>query len=147
MLDFSVLFCFEDLFPEMARQSVRSGARMLVNITNDAWYRFSAATYQHCQAAVFRAVENRVPLVRCANTGVSCFIDSDGRITSVLRDSAGNELFVEGEASSAITVPDKASTLYTRFGDYFVWLCLLMALFGFRALRGSREEEPARLGR
>jgi apolipoprotein N-acyltransferase len=130
LLDFSTLICFEDLFPEMASACVRSGARMLVNITNDAWYRFSAATYQHCQAAVFRAVENRVPLVRCANTGVSCFIDASGRITSVLRDAFGRELFVEGEAASAVTVPAKASTFYTRFGDYFVGLCLLMALFG-----------------
>jgi apolipoprotein N-acyltransferase len=68
---FSVLICFEDLFPGMARTFVRNGALFLVNITNDAWYRYSAATYQHRQAAVFRAVENRVPVIRCANTGVS----------------------------------------------------------------------------
>ena len=146
-VDFSTLICFEDMFPEMARACVGSGADLLINITNDAWYRFSAATYQHCQAAVFRAVENRVPLVRCANTGVSCFIDPCGRITDVLRDGAGRELFVEGTAKSYVAVFKGPRSFYTRFGDYFVGLCLLIVLFGFGALRGSKEKEPTRLGR
>ena len=130
-LDFSTLICFEDMFPEMARKCVRSGAKMLINITNDAWYRFSAATYQHCQAAVFRAVENRVPLVRCANTGVSCFIDAHGRITGVLTDGAGRELFVPGMAESMVVVDRFAApTMYTRYGDFFVGLCLAVVLLG-----------------
>ncbi len=77
---FSVLICFEDLFPDLVRQFVKKGARLLINISNDAWFGESGAAFQHAQASVFRAVENRVPVVRATNTGFSCFIDSRGRI-------------------------------------------------------------------
>lgn len=77
---FSVLICFEDIFPELSCKFVRNGAGFLVNMTNDAWFKCSSAPWQHAQASVFRAVENRVPVVRAANTGLSCFIDEKGRI-------------------------------------------------------------------
>lgn len=77
---FGVLICFEDIFPELSKRFVKKGAQFLVNITNDAWFMKSSAPYQHVQASVFRAVENRVPVVRAANTGLSCFIDQTGRI-------------------------------------------------------------------
>ncbi len=76
---FSVLICFEDLFPGLARRFVREGARWLVVITNDAWFGRSAASLQHTQCSVFRAIENRVWVVRAANTGWSGFIDPAGR--------------------------------------------------------------------
>lgn len=79
-ISFSVLICFEDVFPDVVRHFVRRGARLLINISNDAWFHESGAPFQHAQASVFRAVENRVPVVRATNTGFSCFIDSRGRI-------------------------------------------------------------------
>jgi apolipoprotein N-acyltransferase len=101
-LRFSVLICFEDLFPELSRRCVKKGARFLVNITNDAWYKRTPAAYQHLAASVFRAVENRVFLVRAANTGVSAFINPQGKIISSVRDGGGNEIFVTGKATLKI---------------------------------------------
>jgi apolipoprotein N-acyltransferase len=76
---FSVLICFEDLFPYLSRRFIREGARWLIVITNDAWFGRSAASLQHLQASVFRAIEGRVWVVRAANTGWSGFIDPAGR--------------------------------------------------------------------
>lgn len=99
---FGALICFEDIFPELARAFVREGAEFLIVITNDAWYGKSGAAYQHASSSVFRAIENRVSVVRCANTGYSCFIDSRGRIyDSVEVDT--EHLFVTGYKTSEVT--------------------------------------------
>ncbi len=66
---FATLICFEGIFPELARDFVRSGAEVLVNITNDTWYGVTAAPMQHFQFGAFRAIEQRRPLLRCANSG------------------------------------------------------------------------------
>ncbi|MBU0759454.1 MAG: apolipoprotein N-acyltransferase [Candidatus Omnitrophica bacterium] len=102
-IKFGTLICFEDIFPSLAREFVRNGARFLVVITNDAWYGKSGAPYQHAACSVFRAIENRVPVVRCANTGYSCFIDSKGRIHDSV--SEGNtHLFVTGYKTSRVSL-------------------------------------------
>jgi apolipoprotein N-acyltransferase len=75
-----VLICYEVIFPELAREYVRQGSGLLVNITNDAWFGKSSAPWQHLAMARFRAIENRVWLVRAANTGVSAMIAPSGRI-------------------------------------------------------------------
>jgi len=77
---FSVLICFEDIFANLVRGFAKRRVDFLVNITNDAWFQKTPAPYQHAQSSVFRAIENRVPVVRAANTGLSCFIDRTGRI-------------------------------------------------------------------
>ena len=100
---FSVLICFEDIFPEIASQFTRNGAAFLVNITNDAWYKKTSAAYQHAQASIFRAVENRVNVIRAANTGVSCFIDQKGRIVGRI-GSGGESIFVDGFKIQDITI-------------------------------------------
>ena len=79
---FSCLVCFEAIFPDLARTDVRHGARWLVNITNDEWFGNSAALYQHAAMAVFRAAECRVPLARCANTGLTLVCDAYGRVVA-----------------------------------------------------------------
>ncbi|MDD5409277.1 MAG: apolipoprotein N-acyltransferase [Candidatus Omnitrophica bacterium] len=124
--DFSVLICFEDLFPELSREFIKKGARFLVNITNDAWYKEGSAPYQHFAASVFRAVENRVYLVRAANTGISGFIDPFGRLSSIVRDAAGKEIFVKGYSSQNICLAQARRTFYNRYGDFFIILCLLL---------------------
>ena len=63
------LICYEDIVPDLARQAVRQGAQVLVNLTNDVWFGATRAPYQHRALATFRAVENRVYLVRVTNTG------------------------------------------------------------------------------
>jgi len=102
---FSVLICFEDLFPALARDFKKKGAGFLVNITNDAWYKDSSAPFQHLQASVFRAVENRLYLVRAANTGVSCFIGPNGRVISFVEDKNSKKIFVTGFRTENLAIP------------------------------------------
>ena len=143
----SVLICFEDVFPYLARKDVGLGARLLVNQTNDAWFGPSSASRQHMANAVFRAVENRVPLVRCANTGVTCFIDRFGRIVELLAGADGNTS-LKGFSVSELRIPpaDMPLTPYTRFGDWMfarpcalVVLVLLLALL-VRSRTGRRAQ-------
>jgi len=122
---FGVLICFEDLFPELSREFVKRGAKFLVNITNDAWYKETGASYQHFAASVFRSVENRVYLARAANTGISGFIDPFGRISGLVRNIQGKEIFVQGYSSQNIYLVDGKPTLYNRYGDFFIVFCLL----------------------
>ena len=129
-----VLVCFEGIFPELSRGYVRAGSRLLVNITNDAWYGRSSAPYQHLSMTVFRSVENRVPLVRAANTGITAIIDSRGHIRGMTQ--LFSETYLVGEVRMG-----EGETVYTRYGDIFAWLCLaLSAIFIVLAFRrkGSR---------
>jgi len=123
--NFGVLICFEDLFPELSREFIKRGARFLVNITNDAWYKESSAPYQHFAASVFRAVESRVYLVRSANTGISGFIDPSGRLSSMVQDPSGSLSFIRGYSSKNIYLSSSGRTIYNRYGDRFILLCLL----------------------
>jgi apolipoprotein N-acyltransferase len=114
-----VQICFEIIFPGLSRSLVKNGAGVLVNLTNDAWFGKSSAAYQHLSMAVFRAVENRRSLVRCANTGISAFVDPAGRIlvyTALFED-----------AVVARTVPVLfEKTVYTQIGDVLPLVCLIL---------------------
>jgi apolipoprotein N-acyltransferase len=138
---FGVLVCYEGIFPELSREYVQSGADLLVNITNDAWYGRSSAPYQHLSMAVFRAIENRVPLVRAANTGITAVIDRNGRIvrqTGLFEEAFLREQVMKGNAGS----------IYTTIGDAFAILCLVLSagfvVVGFTrlALKWGRKESP-----
>ncbi|MFH1798926.1 MAG: apolipoprotein N-acyltransferase [Candidatus Omnitrophota bacterium] len=124
---FGVLICFEDIFPYVTRNFAARGADFVINITNDAWFGKSAASRQHLQASVFRAVENRLPVIRSANTGISCFIDSSGRITSKV-ETDGSEIFVAGYKTDFIHIYPGGKTYYTLYGDIFVYFCIFMIL-------------------
>jgi apolipoprotein N-acyltransferase len=132
------LICFEDVFPGLSREYVRKGADILVNITNDAWFGRTAAAEQHLQSSVFRAVENRVPVVRAANTGVSCFVSYTGEILSRV-NKGGGSIFVEGYRTENINTA-RARSLYTVWGDYFVMICaFLLAAFCLSELKIARK--------
>ena len=118
---FGVFVCYESIFPEIARACARDGAEFLVNVTNDAWFGTTAAPYQHFAMGVFRAVENGLPLIRCANTGISGAVDANGRVLAATR------LFEPAVLAVQIT-PRKERTFYTRYGDWLVALCAIVMM-------------------
>jgi len=104
--------CYESVFPDLIRQFVLQGIDFLAIITNDAWFGKTSAPYQHEQIAVMRAVENRTPIARCANTGVSCFIDAYGRVSKATR------IFQKAQIVAQVHV-DKRVSFYTQHGNVF----------------------------
>lgn len=122
----AALICFEDSLGDLTRRFVRNGADLLVNITNDGWFLKSAGAEQHLAHAVFRAVETRRPLVRVANTGVTCFVDRAGKVEQSLRSPKGDS-FIEGILFGKVNVPKNgALTFYTRHGEMFTYLCCVV---------------------
>ncbi|MFH0948119.1 MAG: apolipoprotein N-acyltransferase [Elusimicrobiota bacterium] len=122
-----VNICFEAIFPNEVRKSVKNGAEIIVNLTNDAWYLKTSAPYQHFTMNVFRAVENRRFVVRAANTGISGFIDPFGRIKSK------TEIFTTTTLTDNVMLDSKA-TFYSKFGDIFAYLCVIISII-FLTLR------------
>jgi len=105
----SPLICYEDIVPSISRTAVNRGANLLVNITNDAWFGLSAAPYQHHLIASFRAIENRRPLVRATNTGLTAYVDIYGKTVSTL------PMF--GEGTLLIMAPEiKIKTVFSSIG-------------------------------
>lgn len=115
------LICYEDILPSLGRQAVRQGAQLLVNLTNDAWFGRTHAPYLHYTLAAFRAVENRVYLVRVTNAGLTSIIDPLGR------QQASLPIYQRTTLVDTVRIL-RLSTLYTRFGDWFAWLCSLTAV-------------------
>ena len=141
------LICFESVFPELSAEMIRGGASLLVNITNDFWFGRTAAPIQHAEMAILRAVENRVPLVRCANTGVSFVVDPWGRVREE------RPMFVA--ADFVATVACGAGSFSARHPDWirWPWLAWIAAAVAIGFVRGSarpagrraeREEERSR---
>ena len=123
---FGTLICWETLHPDLFRQFVKDGANFIVNITNEARYGETKASYQIAAMNVFRAVESRVPVVRAANTGISCFIDSYGRITGRVHNN-DRHIFVRGYLTKNIQTT-KEKTFYTAYGDVFAYMSLIIAI-------------------
>ncbi|MCP4747407.1 MAG: apolipoprotein N-acyltransferase [Desulfobacteraceae bacterium] len=105
------LVCYETIFPNLARAMVKNGAHLLVNITNDAWFGQTSAAYQHFSMTIFRAIENRRPLARAANTGISGFIDPCGRVIS------NTDIFVDATDTAQLPLLE-ITTRYTQWGDW-----------------------------
>jgi apolipoprotein N-acyltransferase len=124
---FAATICWENMFSDLVRKFVKNGAQFIVNMTNEAWFGETAAPEQFLSMNVFRAVENRVYVVRCANTGISCFIDPCGRVIDRVKDKNGKDIFVRGFLTGEV-VPLKSNTFYTRHGDWFAWLCVIVSL-------------------
>jgi apolipoprotein N-acyltransferase len=123
----SPLICFEDMFPQTTRGSVKNDTDFLVNLTNDGWFGDSAEQWQHMANAVFRAVENGVPLVRCCNNGVTCWIDAHGRLRQIFKDAIGG-VYGAGAMTFELPLPDEKSapTFYNLHGDWFGWGCVIL---------------------
>jgi len=117
----STVICYEIIFPDLVRRFVDKGANVITTITNDAWFGRTSAPYQHFSMGVFRAIENRVPVARAANTGISGFIDAKGNIL------ATSDIFTEARLTRTLT-PGTKKTFYTRFGDLFAYACVIFSL-------------------
>lgn len=145
----SVLICFEDTFPHLVRNYVEPNTDMLVNLTNNGWFGESAAQWQHAATAVFRAVENRIPLVRCSNNGLTCWVDPVGGMHDVYFPGSKN-IYQAGYKIVQVPVlePGETRTLsfYTRYGDVFGWTCVAIVVLQLAAhyIRlGLRRKTPA----
>ena len=130
VLKTGVAVCYESVYPEHVRAYVKKGAQFITVITNDAWFGKSSGPYQHKQIAVMRAVENRRAVARCANTGISCFIDPYGRV------SEQTSLFTQAAISSPVQLRESL-TFFTRLGPVLprfscIVTVLLLLFSGFR---------------
>jgi apolipoprotein N-acyltransferase len=112
------LICYEGIFPALTGETVRRGAEVLINLTNDAWFGTTSAPYQHLAFYVFRAVETDRYVLRAANTGISAIIDPGGRVLA--RTAIFERTTLKGSFAMRRT-----TTLYVKYGDYFVLLALL----------------------
>jgi apolipoprotein N-acyltransferase len=129
---FGVVICYEGIFPELVREFVKGGARVMVNMTNDAWFGRTSGPWQHLAMYPFRAVEHRTALVRAANTGVSAFIAPTGEVIRRMG------LFERGVLTERL--PLRAGvTLYTRLGEWLAWLSLAVSAAALIAARGGRR--------
>jgi apolipoprotein N-acyltransferase len=108
---YGVVICYEGIFPDLVRSFVRDGARLMVNMTNDAWFGRTSGPEQHLTMYPFRAIEHRISVVRAANTGVSAFIAPSGQIMKRLG------LFQRGILTDSVPLR-VGRTLYTRLGDW-----------------------------
>src|SRR5450432_2410055 len=116
----STFICYEAIYPGEVRHFAANGAQLLVNISNDGWFAHSAAQEQHLRNARVRAVENRRWLLRVTNSGITVSVDPYGRVFSPLPT----------DVRAAIDLPydfRTDETVYTRFGDWFAWLCVIIS--------------------
>jgi apolipoprotein N-acyltransferase len=118
---FGVPICYEIIFPGLVRKFYTQGGNFIVTITNDAWFGDTSGPYQHFNKAVFRAIENRKPVIRAANTGISGFIDSNGRI--IAKTALFDKTFMVKDIYT-----DKTRSVYTKYGDIFSFLCIVCSL-------------------
>lgn len=124
------MICNEDIYPRLARDMARAGATWLLIVTNDAWYGQEGGAYQHAAHSVLRAVETRLPVVRCGNHGWTGWIDEYGQIREVLTDGDGS-IYFRGAGPLNVSrwaAPVGSQSFYTRYGDWFVGLSLLLGL-------------------
>jgi apolipoprotein N-acyltransferase len=117
---FGVVICYEGIFPDLFRQFVKGGARLMINMTNDGWFGRTSGPVQHFAMYPLRAVEHRTAVVRAANTGVSAFIAPTGRVTRLMH------LFERGTMTERVPLRSR-ETLFTRVGDWLSWLSLLVS--------------------
>ncbi|MEI6438518.1 MAG: apolipoprotein N-acyltransferase [Candidatus Omnitrophota bacterium] len=136
---FGVLICFEDTLPELAREYTRLGAGFLVNMTNDAWFRDSGQPAMHLDNARFRSVENARLLLRATNTGESCVLDASGRELACVADKQGRRVLQDGFVVTSF-YPEVQMTWYTKCGDWFILVCVMMLAAGLIA--SLRRKKP-----
>lgn len=138
------LICFEDTIGDLTRQFVLAGANLLANVTNDGWFLRSAGSRQHLANAVFRCVETRLPMVRAANTGMTCIVNEFG----VIAPRRILPPFTEDVLLGEVHVPiGPELTFYVQHGELFAHCCagvtfILLIILGLRSLARKRTLVP-----
>jgi apolipoprotein N-acyltransferase len=128
--------CFEDSVPRLTRKFIRPGPQVIINVTNDGWFKQSAAAAQHFEYARFRAIEFRRPMLRCANSGVSAAIDTTGSTAhpdtgkpQIITDENGSH-FTRGSLLTELKIPlHPTFSLYAIIGDWGIIALSVLALF------------------
>jgi apolipoprotein N-acyltransferase len=131
------LICYEDTFPGLARDSVRSGADVLVVLTNNGWFGEGGAAYQHAAHSVLRAIETRRPVLRAGNGGWSGWIDEFGAARAVMTDP-DKGIYFRGVRAVDVTRDFRwigQNSVYVRYGNWFIAVCLALAAYGWLSLR------------
>tara|TARA_B100002052_G_scaffold62056_1_gene55123 strand:- start:2245 stop:3747 length:1503 start_codon:yes stop_codon:yes gene_type:complete len=118
---FSNIICYESSIPKIVREFVRRGSELLIIQANDGWLGNSYGPYQHFELARLRAIENRIPILRSANTGISGIIKSDGSVQTKV--DLNKQLIFQEEINIA-----KSGSIYSFYGDVFALVCLLITL-------------------
>jgi len=147
---FSVLICYEDVFPQEVRACQDDETDFLLNLTNDGWFGDSSAQWLHAIYALFRGVELHLPMVRCCNNGISCWIDTCGRLHNVYFPGSKN-VYQAGfkiiEVPLASSGPSSHHTFYRQHGDFFGWGCVglttIVALKRLNLRRGGKSTTAA----
>lgn len=130
---FSVLICYEAIFPAEVRRFTANGAELLINLSNDGWFVGSGAPEQHLAMARVRAIENRRWLLRATNTGHTVIVDPYGRITSRLGAD------IRGVLTGGYAMRSDR-TLYVRLGDWLAYLCVVLSgILLWCGRKGSEE--------
>jgi apolipoprotein N-acyltransferase len=139
---FGAPICWENMFPDFFRRFVKDGAHFMVSVTNEGFWGRTSAPYQTLAMNVFRAVENRVTIVRATTVGVSAFINPEGEILERVQDDDGKALFVSGFLVRDVPLAH-SKTFYTVHGDVFSYavmaIAVLMILVSFYPQRWTRS--------
>ena len=129
-VSFEPLICFEDTLPGVADKGVALKPDFFITITNDGWYTGWCAAWgvrQHLSHSIFRCIEHDRPMIRCANTGISCVIDREGRVIERFTD-AGREIDVGGIFAGTLEVAQPRTTLYEMWGDWIILISSLVSV-------------------
>ncbi len=124
-----VAICYESVFPDHVRQYVKNGANVLIVMTNDGWFGPTSGPFQHKQIAVLRAIENRRAVSRCANTGISCFIDTAGRVRQQARLNQTAVIVDDVHLHDSLTFYVKYGNVFARCVVGLVALAVLLTFF------------------
>ncbi len=129
--NFSTPICFEDLFPDYVRGFVNNGADVIINISNDYWSLTETEGMQHFINGLFRAVENRRYVVRATASGLTGVIDRKGEIIDTVPFYEQHYLNTEIPVNNRLNIE---RTVYTKYGDWFPKLSMLIFIFSFSFL-------------
>lgn len=136
---FGVLICWENYFTDNFRRAAAQGVDFMVSMTNEAFIDVPAAHYQMLAMNIFRAIENRVSIVRTASTGVSCVVEPNGRVTARIQNKDNKDIDIAGYEIARIPVTGERS-FYNRHGDWFIMgLAFLLLGFAVPAIRNNRK--------